>query len=109
MKGEALWHEDDVADMTGDKWYTLEDGGLTFLLMRCFSESVSENMRRWAEDFMGKTICDVCQGTRLKKNHCSSGYMKKNISELADMDVRSLVDWFQHVEKAWMKTTGHCP
>ena len=35
-KGEALWHEDDVADMTGDKWYTLEDGGLTFLLHEMF-------------------------------------------------------------------------
>ncbi|HQU77412.1 MAG TPA: excinuclease ABC subunit UvrA, partial [Chitinophagales bacterium] len=98
-KGEALWHEDDVADMTGDKWYTLEDGGLTFLLMRCFSESVSENMRRWAEDFMGKTICDVCQGTRLKKESLFFRVHEKNISELADMDVRSLVDWFQHVEE----------
>ncbi len=98
-KGEALWHEDDVADMTGDKWYTLEDGGLTFLLMRCFSESVSENMRRWAEDFMGKTTCDVCQGTRLKKESLFFRVHEKNISELADMDVRSLVDWFQHVEE----------
>ena len=56
-------------------------------------------MRRWAEDFMGKTICDVCQGTRLKKESLFFRVHEKNISELADMDVRSLVDWFQHVEE----------
>lgn len=82
-----------------DRWYTLEFGGLTKLIKRCFSDSISENMRRWAEDFMEKTICDECKGTRLKKESLYFKVDEKNIAELSVMDIKDLQNWFSDVDK----------
>lgn len=96
--GRAIWNIEEIADLTSDRWYTLEDGGLTHLLMRCFNESVSENMRRWAEDYMGKSVCHVCHGTRLKKESLYFRIADKNISELAETDIIALAAWFETVD-----------
>ena len=98
-EGKPIWTLLQDEDLSGDRWYTLEGGGLTHLLMRCFNESISENMRRWAEDYMGKSTCETCQGTRLKKESLFFKINEKNISELANMDILSLSDWFDHVEE----------
>ena len=98
-EGKPLWNEPDAQDLSGDRWYTLEDGGLTHLLMRCFNESISENMRRWAEDYMGKNVCDVCEGSRLKKESLYFRIYERNIAELAQMDIQGLTRWFDSVEE----------
>ncbi len=85
-----------VADF--DRWYTLEHGGLAGLIKRCFSDSISENMRRWAEEFMEKTTCDECNGTRLKKESLYFKVAEKNISELTSLDIKDLLDWFEQVD-----------
>lgn len=92
---------DDDSLFLGDpeRWYTLEFGGLTQLIKRCFSNSISENMRRWAEDFMEKATCDECHGTRLKKEALYFRIAEKNISELALMDIKELQDWFADVDE----------
>lgn len=82
-----------------DRWYTLEYGGLAGLIKRCFSNSISENMRRWAEDFMEKAVCDTCNGTRLKQEALYFKVNDRNISELAQMDIKDLQLWFTDVEK----------
>ncbi|MFN3940924.1 MAG: excinuclease ABC subunit UvrA, partial [Chitinophagales bacterium] len=82
-----------------DRWYTLEYGGLTHLIKRCFSDSISENMRRWAEEFMEKTTCDMCHGTRLKSEALYFKIAEKNISEVVQMDINEALSWFGMVEE----------
>lgn len=91
--------DEDVFTGESDRWYTLEFGGLAGLIKRCFSNSISENMRRWAEDFMEKTTCDICDGTRLKQEALYFKVNDRNIAELAQMDIKDLHVWFQDVEK----------
>ncbi len=98
-EGKPIWSLLQEEDLSGDRWYTLEGGGLTHLLMRCFNESISENMRRWAEDYMGKNTCEDCGGSRLKKESLFFRINEKNIAELAQMDILTLSDWFDTVEE----------
>ncbi|HMZ90336.1 MAG TPA: excinuclease ABC subunit UvrA [Chitinophagales bacterium] len=91
--------DDSVFLGENDRWYTLEYGGLAGLIKRCFSNSISENMRRWAEDFMEKATCDACNGTRLKEEALYFKVNNRNISELAQMDIKDLQLWFTDVEK----------
>jgi len=98
-EGDAELPDDDTIFLgDADRWYTLEFGGLTKLIKRCFSDSISENMRRWAEDFMVKATCDECNGTRLKKEALYFKVDGKNISELSQMDIKDLQIWFDNVE-----------
>ncbi|MBP9878549.1 MAG: excinuclease ABC subunit UvrA [Chitinophagales bacterium] len=98
-EGDAELPEDDTVFLgETDRWYTLEFGGLTKLIKRCFSNSISENMRRWAEDFMEKATCDECNGTRLKKEALYFKVDEKNIAELALMDIKELNNWFSDVD-----------
>lgn len=99
-EGDAELPEDDTVFLgEADRWYTLEFGGLTKLIKRCFSNSISENMRRWSEDFMEKATCDECNGTRLKKEALYFKVDEKNIAELALMDIKDLHDWFSDVDE----------
>ena len=48
--------------------------------------------------FRGKTVCPDCRGTRLKKE---AGYVKiggKSITELVEMSITHLSEWFAHLE-----------
>lgn len=90
--------DEEILSGESDRWYTLEYGGLAGLIKRCFSNSISENMRRWAEDFMEKTTCDVCNGTRLKQEALYFKVNDRNIAELAMMDIKDLQVWFEDIE-----------
>lgn len=96
--GHALPSDPEIFAGDPERWYTLEHGGLTQLIKRCFSDSISENMRRWAEDFMEKTTCDTCGGTRLKQESLYFKIADKNIAELSGMDIRELRTWFADVD-----------
>lgn len=48
--------------------------------------------------YRGKTVCPVCHGTRLRKE---AGYVKicgRNISDLVEMPIIQLADWFNNIE-----------
>ena len=68
-----------------------------------FFQMVKENQykiqyRVMLSRFRGKTICPTCQGTRLKKE---ANYVKiggKSITELVDMSVTHLAEWFAKLE-----------
>lgn len=47
--------------------------------------------------FLGKTTCPVCRGSRLKKEALYVKIGKKDISELVQMDVRSLREFFENL------------
>lgn len=98
-QGKDALDADEMRMSDIDRWYTLEHGGLTHLIKRCFNDSISENMRRWAEEFMEKTTCDQCGGTRLKSESLHFKIAGKNISEVAQFDILEALHWFEHVEE----------
>lgn len=72
------------------------EGIINFLVRH--SEESSPAIRRWAQSFMNRKTCPVCEGTRLKKE---AHYFKiggKHIGDLAMMDISELSDWFENVE-----------
>lgn len=77
--------------------HNLAQEGLVNMLKRYYSESSSEKIRRWAEEFMTVADCPECNGSRLKKESLSFKVGNKNIAELSNMDIRSLLDWFEQI------------
>lgn len=61
------------------------------------SEDAPANIRKWAQQFMHTKYCDVCNGSRLKKEVLYFLIGGKNIAELSAMDIRFLNDWFDHI------------
>ncbi|TYP96013.1 excinuclease ABC subunit A [Sphingobacterium allocomposti] len=50
------------------------------------------------DDFRAKVTCPSCRGARLKEESLHFKIDKKNIHELASMDISSLQDWFADIE-----------
>jgi len=50
------------------------------------------------DSFRSLKTCPVCNGARLKKEALHFKIDHKNISELAEMDISTLTDWFDDVE-----------
>lgn len=73
--------------------------GVIAFIERISEEEASPGIKRWAESFMNKLPCPVCEGTRLKKEALFFRINEKNISQLGQMDLRELSEWFKHVEK----------
>lgn len=74
-----------------DEWtYNLTSEGLVNMLKRWYSETGSEKIRQWAEDFMVIGVCPECHGARLKKESLWFKIADKNISELANLDLTEL-------------------
>ncbi len=82
----------------GDYSYNLAHEGLIKMIKRWYSNTSSDAIRRWAEEFMTIIACPDCEGTRLRKESRHFKIHKKNIAELADMDIAALADWVEHLE-----------
>jgi len=92
-------------------WYELTDeerklvwtGNSYFEGLNSFFSMLEENQykiqyRVMLSRYRGKTICPECGGTRLKKQ---ASYVKvggKSISELVDLPMTGLADFFEHLE-----------
>jgi excinuclease ABC subunit A len=51
----------------------------------------------WANQFITKVVCPVCQGKRLKKESLHFRVHDKNIADLAGMDITNLATWLDSV------------
>ncbi|MFD2553689.1 excinuclease ABC subunit UvrA [Sphingobacterium tabacisoli] len=51
------------------------------------------------EDYRTKVCCPICQGARLKQESLHFRIDNKNISELAAMDISSLMNWLENIEE----------
>ncbi|MDC3252796.1 excinuclease ABC subunit UvrA [Crocinitomicaceae bacterium] len=72
--------------------------GVIHFITRHSSES-SAPIQRWAQSFMNKKRCNVCNGTRIKKEAHYFRIGGQNIGELAQMDISDLAVWFESVEE----------
>ena len=99
-----LYGGDETFDVSvswgGDEWsYNLAAEGIVNMLKRWYTDSSSEKIRQWAEDFMTVMVCPECQGARLKKESLWFKIGEKNIAELGEMDLRALYDWLRQADE----------
>jgi excinuclease ABC subunit A len=78
--------------------YNLAYEGLTNMLQRWYTETTSESIRSWAERFMSIKPCDTCHGARLRFESLQFKINDKTISDLAQMDLSELNEWFLHLD-----------
>jgi excinuclease ABC subunit A len=81
------------------QYFDLANEGLKNMLLRWYSDTSSEKVRVWAEEFMEVQPCSDCQGTKLKKESLCFKLKEKNISELANMDITELAVWMENLEQ----------
>ena len=55
--------------------------------------------QKWADQFLAVCQCPECKGMRLNKESLSYRVWDKNISELANMDIKALMTWLDEAEK----------
>jgi excinuclease ABC subunit A len=61
-------------------------------------DNPSKTAQKWANQFVKTSVCDECNGMRLKKESLHFKIDGKNISELAQLDLNELGDWFNGLE-----------
>ncbi len=81
----------------GESWESKYEGIVTFLKKQ--QESSSEKIQDWVSDFTKQVVCPECNGGRLKKEALHFKIDKKNIAELAQMDINILNAWFDGLEE----------
>ncbi len=79
--------------------YKIDFEGISNFIKNQYQESESRAIKRWAEEFMDEILCPTCEGSRLRKEALFFRINKKNISELASMDIEELYQWFAEVEQ----------
>jgi excinuclease ABC subunit A len=80
--------------------YEGEFEGIVPMLRRWFAGTGStESMREWTEKYMELKECTTCHGARLKKESLWFKLDEKNISELSELDLEQLMQWFTGIEK----------
>ena len=80
------------------KSYKINFEGIINFIEDQFKNSSSTKLRRWASEFMVKKECEKCNGSRLKKESLFFKIDKKNISEVAEMDIIELKKWIDSLE-----------
>ncbi len=72
------------------------EGIINFIISQN-TEDAPANVRKWAQQFMHTKTCDMCNGTRLKKEVLYFLIGGKNITELSSWDLRVLNEWLLHI------------
>ena len=74
--------------------YQIDFEGVYNFIENQYRESDSGSIKRWAKGFMDEINCSVCDGKRLKKESLHFLIVGKSISDLADLDMDHLAEWF---------------
>jgi len=82
---------------SSSNYYLSFDGIISYISLQK-TENNSKKAQKWVNQFIKTMACKTCEGTRLRKE---SRYFKidgRNISELAEMDIAELAQWFNNLE-----------
>jgi len=79
--------------------YKIDFEGVANFIENQYKTAESRSLKRWAKDYMDKVDCPVCEGSRLRKESLYFKVAGKNISELANLDIVELAEWFKGLEK----------
>jgi excinuclease ABC subunit A len=78
--------------------YAIDFEGIIPFIKNQYKNSESSSIKRWAKSFMVEKTCDVCKSKRLKREALHFKIVGKNISDLSQMDIQELADWFHKIE-----------
>lgn len=78
----------------GNSNYMVSYEGVTKYIEMQQEDEASATAQKWAGQFITTSVCPECNGQRLNKEALHFKINKKNIAELADMDIQSLYNWF---------------
>ncbi|WP_430408278.1 excinuclease ABC subunit UvrA [Kordia sp.] len=78
--------------------YKIDFEGIVSFIKHQYEDSDSSSIKRWAKNYMDKVNCSACGGSRLRKESLYFKVNKKNIAELANMDVVELAAWFDNLQ-----------
>ena len=74
--------------------YAIDFDGIIPFLKSQYDNNESMSIRRWANQFMEKQTCEVCNGSRLTKEAQHFRINDKSINDLVQMDINELTAWF---------------
>ena len=80
-----------IAHTTND--YYIDYDGLTKYIQLLQDSDSSATAQKWAEQFSRTATCPECHGQRLNREALHFRIAGKNIAELADMDIKELLEW----------------
>ncbi len=83
--------------------YEIDFEGIINFIENQYKASDSTSIKRWAKEFMDEMDCETCNANRLKKEALYFKINKKNISELAQLDISELANWFSKIEEKLTK------
>ncbi len=78
--------------------YTMAFEGIVNFIAGQLNENSTPALKKWAQNFMQPVTCNECNGSRLKKSSLYFKIDNKNISELANLDILQLNQWFAAIE-----------
>tara|TARA_R110002073_G_scaffold40547_1_gene114800 strand:+ start:2461 stop:5286 length:2826 start_codon:yes stop_codon:yes gene_type:complete len=79
--------------------YEIDFEGIVNFISNQFNDSNSTSIKRWAKEYMDVKTCDVCHGSRLRKEALHFKIQDKNIADLVDMDIIQLAAWFSNIKE----------
>ena len=77
--------------------YTIDFEGIISFIKNQYKHAESSSIKRWAKGYMVEIACCECRGKRLKKESLYFKIEDKNISDLAQMDIQELSEWFDTI------------
>ncbi len=84
----------------GNSNYMVSYEGVAKYIEMQQDDEASATAQKWAGQFISTSVCPECNGQRLNKEALHFRINGKNISELAEMDIEELYQWFVQSESA---------
>ncbi|HKL32305.1 MAG TPA: excinuclease ABC subunit UvrA, partial [Tangfeifania sp.] len=79
--------------------YMMSYDGVVKYIDSSREDNPSKRAQKWANQFVKTTSCPECDGRRLKKESLYFKIDGKNMSELSQLDLNELGDWFDGLEE----------
>ena len=77
--------------------YKIDFEGVITFIENQSNDVYSAKIKRWANSFMDKITCEVCNGSRLNKQADYFKINNKTIHDLSMMDIVDLKKWFKNI------------
>ena len=83
---------------TSEDYYVTYDGLVKYIQQMADAEMTAA-AQKWAEQFSTTAVCPYCGGRRLNREALAYRFGGKNISEISDMDLAEMYEFFDGIEE----------
>ncbi len=94
LNGGEEQFEVDSKSLGVSRSYNIDYEGISNFIQQQYQNADSTAIKRWAKGYMDKKNCPECEGARLRKESLYFKINKRNIAELAQMDIEELALFF---------------